>query len=102
MHILYGVGLVCVIFNNRDPSYSTISSPQVIICYFFMSLTMNIFYFFAIVYALAMTSTATAVLLGCAVEDPKMAQEFLPVLFVPQILFAGFFIPTDYIPAWLR
>ena len=36
-------------------------------------------------YALAMSSTALAVLLGCAVEDPKMATEFLPLLFVPQV-----------------
>ena len=60
------------------------------------------FHFFAIEYGLAMSSTAVAVLLGCAVEDPKMATEFLPLLFVPQLLFAGFFVRTDLIPAWLR
>lgn len=49
-----------------------------------------------------MSSTAVAVLLGCAVEDPKMATEFLPLLFVPQLLFAGFFVRTDLIPVWLR
>jgi len=48
------------------------------------------------------SSTAVAVLLGCAVEDPKMATEFLPLLFVPQLLFAGFFVRTDLIPAWLQ
>lgn len=31
-----------------------------------------------------------------------MATEFLPLLFVPQLLFAGFFVRTDLIPAWLR
>lgn len=49
-----------------------------------------------------MASTAVAVLLGCAVEDPKMATEFLPLLFVPQLLFAGFFVRTELIPQWLR
>jgi len=49
-----------------------------------------------------MAATAVAVLLGCSVGDPKMGQEFLPVLFVPQLLFAGFFVPTDFIPVWLR
>jgi ABC-type multidrug transport system permease subunit len=63
---------------------------------------MNFFYFFAIVYVLAMAATAVAVLLGCSVGDPKMGQEFLPVLFVPQLLFAGFFVPTGFIPVWLR
>ncbi|KAL7517062.1 hypothetical protein ACHAWX_002016 [Stephanocyclus meneghinianus] len=58
--------------------------------------------FLAIEYGLAMSSTAVAVLLGCAVEDPNMATEFLPLLFVPQLLFAGFFVRTDLIPTWLR
>lgn len=63
---------------------------------------MNIVLFFAIIYVLAMAATAVAVLLGCSVTDPKIGQEFLPVLFVPQLLFAGFFVPTDFIPIWLR
>jgi ABC-type multidrug transport system permease subunit len=58
--------------------------------------------FFATVYSLAMASTALAVLLGCAVEDPKLGQEMLPILFVPQMLFAGFFVAPDLIPVWLR
>jgi ABC-type multidrug transport system permease subunit len=58
--------------------------------------------FFVILYALAMAATAVAVLLGCSVTDPKMGQEFLPVLFMPQILFSGLFIPTGFIPVWLR
>ena len=62
----------------------------------------SFFHFLAIEYGLAMSSTAVAVLLGCAVEDPKMATEFLPLLFVPQLLFAGFFVRTELIPAWLR
>ena len=51
--------------------------------------------FWATVYSLAMASTALAVLLGCAIEDPKLAQEMLPLLFVPQMLFAGFFVRPD-------
>lgn len=49
-----------------------------------------------------MASTALAVTLGCAVEDPKLAQELLPLLFIPQMLFAGFFVAPDLIPSWLR
>ncbi len=67
-----------------------------------VGLQSGFFHFLAIEYGLAMSSTAVAVLLGCAVEDPKMATEFLPLLFVPQLLFAGFFVRTDLIPAWLR
>lgn len=57
---------------------------------------------YLIAYALAMASTALAVLLGCSVEDIKLAQEMLPVLFVPQMLFAGFFVVPELIPIWLR
>lgn len=32
-------------------------------------------------------------------QDPKMGQEFLPVLFIPQLLFAGFFVPTGELPS---
>lgn len=57
---------------------------------------------YATIYSLAMTSTALAAVLGCSVEDPKLAVEFLPMLFVPQMLFAGFFVRTNLIPVWLR
>ena len=57
---------------------------------------------YANTYTLAMASTAMAVMLGCSVEDPKLGQEMLPLLFVPQMLFAGFFVSPDLIPAWLR
>jgi ABC-type multidrug transport system permease subunit len=57
---------------------------------------------YVVIYSLAMASTALAVLLGCSVEDPKLAQELLPILFVPQMLFAGFFVRPELIPAFLR
>jgi ABC-type multidrug transport system permease subunit len=75
---------------------------QVLISYFLISLQSGFGIFFLTVYALAMASTASAVFLGCAVEDPKLGQEMLPILFVPQMLFAGFFVTPDLIPAWLR
>ena len=53
-------------------------------------------------YTLAMANTALAVTLGCAVEDPKIAKEMAPVLFMPQILFSGFFVRPSLIPVWLR
>ena len=58
-------------------------------------------YTFAL-YAVAMASTAVAVLLGCSVTDVKSSQEFSTLVFVPQILFSGFFIPLEKLPSWLR
>jgi ABC-type multidrug transport system ATPase subunit/ABC-type multidrug transport system permease subunit len=75
---------------------------QSLILYYMIGFQAMYGLFFACIYALGMTSTALAVFLGSSVEDPKMAQEFLPLLFVPQMLFAGFFVAPRLIPIWLR
>jgi ABC-type multidrug transport system permease subunit len=75
---------------------------QVVITYFMVGFNSNFGLFYLTVYALAMASTALAVTLGCSVEDPKLAQELLPLLFVPQMLFSGFFVVPELIPVWLR
>jgi ABC-type multidrug transport system permease subunit len=72
------------------------------VSFFLIGFTTNFFFFVAIVYSLAMASTAVAVLLGCAVTDAKTAQELLPLLFVPQMLFAGFFVAIELLPSWLQ
>lgn len=56
-----------------------------LITYFLIDLQGPFFLFAVTVFSLAMASTALAVLLGCAVEDPKLGQEMLPILFVPQV-----------------
>ena len=58
--------------------------------------------YIGISFALSMGSTALAVMLGSSVEDPKLASELLPMLFVPQMMFAGFFVAIELIPLWLR
>jgi ABC-type multidrug transport system permease subunit len=73
-----------------------------IISYYMIGFQCSFLAFLAIAYTLAMASTALAVLLGCAVEDPKLGQEMLPLLFVPQMLFAGFFVSPELMPSWLR
>ena len=75
---------------------------KTIISHFMIDFQMRFGYQFIVYYALAMTSTAIAMLIGSSVEDTKVAVEFLPVLIVPQIMFAGFFIATKLIPVWLR
>jgi len=75
---------------------------QYLIAYWLIGFQGSFGLYYSASYTLAMASTAIAVLLGCSVEDPKLAQEMLPILFVPQLLFAGFFVATELIPAWLR
>lgn len=57
--------------------------------------------FFLDIYLLAMTSTALGVLLGSSADDPSTAIELLPGAIMPQILFAGFFVPPELIPDWM-
>jgi len=75
---------------------------QIVITYFMVGFNASFWIIYAGTYTLAMASTALAVLLGCSVEDPKLGQELLPLLFVPQLLFSGFFVVPDLIPVWLR
>ena len=75
---------------------------QAVITYFLISFRSDFLIYYLNMYALAMASTAIAVLLGCSVEDPKLGQEMLPLLFVPQMLFSGFFVVPELIPVWLR
>ena len=75
---------------------------MVLISFWLIGLNSGFVIFYLNVYMLAMASTALAVMLGCAVEDAKLGQEMLPILFVPQLLFAGFFVSPELIPAGLR
>lgn len=70
--------------------------------YSMIGLQMNYFIFLAIVFSLGITTTASGVVLGCLAEDAKTAVEFLPLLLMPQFLFAGFFVATDLIPIFIR
>lgn len=51
---------------------------------------------------LGIGASSIGMMVGCAVTDVKTVSEMAPVLFVPQLLFAGFFIATDSIPLFLR
>jgi ABC-type multidrug transport system ATPase subunit/ABC-type multidrug transport system permease subunit len=73
-----------------------------LVTYFLIGFQMGFWMYMTIIYCLALASTALAVMLGSAIEDPKLATEMLPLLFVPQMLFAGFFVAPALIPSWLR
>lgn len=73
-----------------------------LLSWFMIGFQLGFGWHFLIIYALAMASNALAVLVGSMVQDPGMAIEFLPMCFIPQLLFAGFFVQPALIPAWLR
>ena len=53
-------------------------------------------------WALGGASSSVAMALGASVSNVKDVTEMAPLLFVPQLLFAGFFIRTSNIPPLLR
>ena len=73
-----------------------------VIACFMIDFHVDFFNFCFINCALAMTSAAVAVVLGSSVDDPKLAAEMLPLLFVPQMTLAGGFVAPALIPEWLR
>lgn len=93
-------------FLSRLSMEASVTALQVLLLclidYFLISFKSSFGIFYLCIYCLAMSSTALAVMLGCSVEDPKLGQEMLPILFVPQMLFAGFFVIPELIPVWLR
>jgi hypothetical protein len=50
-----------------------------------------------------MSATAMAVLLGVlSGGNARIAQQLLPVIFIPQLLFSGYFVSPDLVPKLLR
>lgn len=75
---------------------------QFLLVYFLVDMQGNFIILTLCAWALAMCSCSVAVLLGCSVSDVKSVSELAPLLFVPQMLFVGFFIRTSLIPVFLR
>ncbi len=75
---------------------------QFIICYFMLDLQGSFIYIVLATFGLGMCASSVAIVLGCLVSNVKDVTELAPLLFVPQMLFVGFFVPTSSIPIFLR
>lgn len=53
-------------------------------------------------FLLGVVSSSLAVVLGCIVPDLRTVGELGPLLFVPQLLFAGLFVRISQIPGYLQ
>lgn len=73
-----------------------------LVAYWLMDLHGNIWYMILSAWGLSVVSSSVALLLGCALPDVKAAVQLSPAVFVPQLLFAGFFIKIEQIPVFLR
>mmetsp|Transcript_39777 Transcript_39777/g.77307 ORF Transcript_39777/g.77307 Transcript_39777/m.77307 type:complete len:550 (-) Transcript_39777:511-2160(-) len=61
-------------------------------CYFIMDLQSDFFQLWMALFLLGMVAQSQTTLIGCTTTTVKEAMEILPGAFVPQLLFAGFFI----------
>ena len=75
---------------------------QLLVAFWLMGFKMMFLQFLALNFLLAISSTSVGVFIGSLVEDPSVAAELMPALIVPQLLFSGFFIQVELIPAFLR
>jgi len=91
-------------------SKSMIELPQSLIAsfltwiavYWLMGFHGSFVYATLVFWLTGLAAASTALLVGCLATNPEVAQQVAPAIFVPQLLFAGFFIATEQIPVWLR
>lgn len=70
--------------------------------YWTMGLSGRFAIHFLSTFAFSLVTAAQAVLVGClAGNNVKLAIQMQPLLIIPQMLFSGFFLPTDMMPNWL-
>merc|ERR1711907_394451 len=53
-------------------------------------------------FLVAVATSSIALLIGSSIGNVKTAMEVTPMVFVPQILFAGFFIQMEQVPVFFR
>ena len=82
---------------------SLIQTTLVFLCtYWTLGFTGN--FVFLVLYGtlLGMVAASIALVVGAVADSVQAAMQFTPVIFVPQILFSGVFVPISDIPASLR
>lgn len=74
----------------------------VTIIYFMVGFSGNYFAYVLLTFMLSMSITAQATCAVCLGGDNvKLATQLMPLIFQPQLLFAGFFLSPDLMPQWL-
>lgn len=84
------------------PLLFTQSLCQTLCTYFLIGFQGNFGLFVTVFWLLGLASNSVAICAGCVVDDVKKAAELTPLIFVPQLLFSGFFVAINAIPVWLR
>jgi len=72
------------------------------LCYVIMCLNGDFWALLLTMVLLSVCSVSVALAISCAVRQPRETGAIGPLIFVPQMLFSGVFIPVSNIPAYLR
>lgn len=72
------------------------------LCYVVMSLNGNFWALLWTIVLLSVCSVSVALAISCAVRQPRETGAVGPLVFVPQMLFSGVFIPVSHMPVYLR
>mmetsp|Transcript_5238 Transcript_5238/g.11658 ORF Transcript_5238/g.11658 Transcript_5238/m.11658 type:complete len:706 (+) Transcript_5238:148-2265(+) len=72
------------------------------LCYMTMELQGNFGCLLGVVVLLSICSVSVALAIGCMVRFPRETGAVGPLVFVPQMLFSGVFVPVGLIPRYLR
>jgi hypothetical protein len=72
------------------------------IAYWMIGLRGSFILFVLIAWLVGLCAASTALLFGCVATNVQEAVQAVPVIFMPQVLFAGLFVRVDQIPAWIR
>ncbi|CAE7743464.1 w, partial [Symbiodinium sp. CCMP2456] len=72
------------------------------LCYVVMSLNGNFWALLWTIVLLSICSVSVALAISCAVGQPRETGAIGPLVFVPQMLFSGVFIPVSHMPVYLR
>merc|ERR1712070_132193 len=78
------------------------SMMAALIVYFSMELKGNFLLLTTILWLMGSAAASVSLLLASTTKDVKSANELSPLVFVPQLLFAGFFIRLEQIPVYIR
>jgi len=71
-------------------------------CHIIMGLHGNFVDYVLIFWVTGMAAASVALLVGSIAANAEVANQAAPAIFVPQLLFAGFFIKIDNVPVFLR
>lgn len=70
--------------------------------YFLLDMQGNFFFTWMAAWSLSMAASSAGLMLGCAAQDVKQATEVSLLIYVPQMLFCGFFIRLQLVPIFLQ